>query len=147
VKYIAITIVIFLLIPHSGASAQGQGDPDSTELNLDSIRYRPDSLIHFGDPRITYSSDYNWNDTSVLGVLPSPEYYKNRYTDGDLLHKVVDNWGKGFDELYGTRNLRPILHGVAYRGGANNYYHTSKKRKNSNMSSTIIMTNSTFMKC
>jgi len=132
VKYIVITILITLLIPLSGASAQGQGDPDSTELNLDSIRYRPDSLIHFGDPRITYSPDYNWNDTSTLTTLPSPEYYKNRYTDGDLLYKVVDNWGKGFNELYGTRNLRPILHGVAYRGGANNYFHTSKKRKNSN---------------
>jgi len=61
-----------------------------------------------------------------------PSYYKNRYKETDLMYKIVDNWGNGFDSLYGTRNVRPILHGVAYRGGANNYYHKTAKRKNSN---------------
>ncbi len=60
------------------------------------------------------------------------EHYKKRYTETDLMYKIVDNWGNGFDNLYGTRNMRPILHGVAYRGGANNYYHKTAKRKNSN---------------
>lgn len=60
------------------------------------------------------------------------DYYKNRYVETDLMYKIVDNWGNGFDELYGTRNMRPILHGVAYRGGANNYYHKTAKRKNGN---------------
>jgi hypothetical protein len=46
----------------------------------------------------------------------SPEYYKQRYNGGDLTYKVVDNKGNGFDALYGARNLRPILYGVAYRG-------------------------------
>lgn len=59
-------------------------------------------------------------------------YYKNRYVETDLMYKIVDNWGNGFDSLYGTRNMRPILHGVAYRGGANNYYHKTDKRQNSN---------------
>jgi outer membrane protein OmpA-like peptidoglycan-associated protein len=59
-------------------------------------------------------------------------YYKNRYVETDLMYKIVDNWGNGFDSLYGTRNMRPILHGVAYRGGANNYYHKTDKRSNSN---------------
>lgn len=60
------------------------------------------------------------------------KYYKDRYKETDLMFKIVDNWGNGFDSLYGTRNMRPILHGVAYRGGGNNYYHKTKKRKNSN---------------
>ncbi|MCT4579906.1 MAG: OmpA family protein [Flavobacteriales bacterium] len=60
------------------------------------------------------------------------DYYKSRYVETDLMYKIVDNWGNGFDSLYGTRNMRPILHGVAYRGGANNYYHKTAKRKNSN---------------
>lgn len=64
--------------------------------------------------------------------LLSPEFYKERYNEKDLLHKVTDNFGDGFDSLYGTRNLRPILHGVAYRGGANNYYHKTRKRHNHN---------------
>ena len=50
----------------------------------------------------------------------TPEYYKKRYVETDLMYKVVDNFGNGFDSLYGARNMRPILHGVAYRGGANN---------------------------
>ncbi len=62
----------------------------------------------------------------------SPDYYQKRYKETDLLYKIVDNWGNGFDELYGTRNMRTILHGVAYRGGANNYYHKTAKRNNSN---------------
>lgn len=62
----------------------------------------------------------------------TPNFYKNRYKEEDLMTKVVDNFGNGFDSLYGTRNLRPILHGVAYRGGANNYFHKTAKRKNSN---------------
>lgn len=61
-----------------------------------------------------------------------PDYYKNRYVETDLMYKIVDNWGNGFDSLYGTRNMRPILHGIAYRGGGNNYYHKTDKRNNSN---------------
>ncbi len=60
------------------------------------------------------------------------DFYKARYKEEDLMTKVTDNFGNGFDSLYGTRNLRPILHGVAYRGGANNYFHKTAKRKNSN---------------
>jgi len=62
----------------------------------------------------------------------TPDYYQNRYKETDLLYKIVDNWGNGFEDLYGTRNMRTILHGVAYRGGANNYYHKTAKRNNSN---------------
>lgn len=73
---------------------------------------------------------------SLLSVKPlfalSPEYYKDRYNGGDLTYKITDNRGDGFDSLYGTRNLRPILYGVAYRGGANNYYHKENKRNNHN---------------
>ena len=72
--------------------------------------------IEFYDPKFPLTSDY----------------YINRYQETNLLQKIVDNWGNGFDSLYGARNLRPILHGVAYRGGANNYFHKSSKRKNSN---------------
>ena len=64
--------------------------------------------------------------------LMSVNHYKKRYQEVNLLTKIVDNKGNGFDSLYGTRNLRPVLHGVAYRGGANNYFHKTAKRKNTN---------------
>ncbi|MCP4439577.1 MAG: OmpA family protein [Aureispira sp.] len=59
-------------------------------------------------------------------------FYKNRYSEKDLLCKITDNSGDGCDILYGTRNMRAILHGIAYRGGANNYFHKTNKRRNSN---------------
>ena len=62
----------------------------------------------------------------------SLEFYKSRYNETDLLHKITDNYGNKFEELYGTRNMRPILHGIAYRGGGNNYYHKTDKRENQN---------------
>jgi outer membrane protein OmpA-like peptidoglycan-associated protein len=64
--------------------------------------------------------------------LLSPEFFIERYQSPDLMHKITDNRGDGFDSLYGTRNLRTILHGVAYRGGANNYFHKTAKRHNHN---------------
>ena len=60
------------------------------------------------------------------------EFYKNRYNVNCLNEKITDNFGNGFDALYGTRNMRTILYGIAYRGGANNFYHKVCKRDNHN---------------
>lgn len=62
----------------------------------------------------------------------TPQYYREHFGAETLLDKITDNWGKGCESLYGTRNLRPILHGAAYRGGANNYFHRDGRRKNQN---------------
>lgn len=59
-------------------------------------------------------------------------FYKAKYKVDCVDDKITDNFGNGFDSLYGTRNMRTILFGVAYRGGANNYYHKSDKRDNHN---------------
>ncbi|MBI3136105.1 MAG: OmpA family protein [Bacteroidetes bacterium] len=76
------------------------------------------------------------NYDSLFAIHPqlelNPQYYINRYGEKDLMYKITDNKGMGFDSLYGTRNMRPVLHGVAYRGGANNYYHETEKRDNQN---------------
>lgn len=76
------------------------------------------------------------NYDSLFAIHPeielNPQYYIRRYGEGDLMYKITDNKGNGFDSLYGTRNMRPVLHGVAYRGGANNYYHLTDKRDNQN---------------
>ncbi|MBI5325322.1 MAG: hypothetical protein HZB41_08655 [Ignavibacteriae bacterium] len=60
------------------------------------------------------------------------EYYKNKYVAKCLNEKITDNFGNGFDALYGTRNMRTILYGIAYRGGANNFYNKTCKRDNHN---------------
>lgn len=60
------------------------------------------------------------------------DYYQERYKVSCTDEKITNNFGKGFEALYGTRNMRPILHGVAYRGGSNNYYHETNKRDNHN---------------
>lgn len=50
----------------------------------------------------------------------------------DLMDKIINDRGNGYDTLYGVRNLRVVLHGVMYRGGANNSYNKYGKRDNSN---------------
>jgi len=84
---------------------------------------------------LTASPDSLQPDTNKVnkGVNKvGPDFYYRRYQKKNLVSKITDNEGKGFDSLYGTRNMRPILHGVAYRGGANNHFHQTLKRKNQN---------------
>ena len=110
----AITILLSIVFALNVTFAQ-----DTTSLAVDSIS--TDSVIMVDT--VTYLPPQ---------FALSPPFYKKRYKETDLMYKIVDNWGNGFDSLYGTRNMRPILHGVAYRGGANNYFHKTNKRKNSN---------------
>ena len=68
-------------------------------------------------------------------VSPSSKdylFFKKKYKETALLQKIVNNYGNGYSDLYGTRNVQPILYGLAYRGGANNYYHNTNKRNNHN---------------
>lgn len=58
--------------------------------------------------------------------------YRRRYPVKTALDKIVTNRGTGNESLYGTRNVRAVLNGVYYRGGANNAYHREGKRNNSN---------------
>ena len=59
-------------------------------------------------------------------------YYKDKFKVSCANEKITDNRGNGYDDLYGTRNMRTILYGVAYRGGANNHYHKTNQRHNHN---------------
>jgi hypothetical protein len=58
--------------------------------------------------------------------------YRKRYPVATALDKIVTNHGNGPEQLYGTRNVRAVLNGVYYRGGANNAFHRKSKRNNSN---------------
>lgn len=57
--------------------------------------------------------------------------YKSKYKVTNLTDKIVDNFGNGYEELYGLRNVRTLLFGAVYRGGGNNFYHKTNKRDNS----------------
>ena len=70
-------------------------------------------------------------DSTVFDFSKFREY-KEKYKVNFLQEKITDNKGNGFESLYGTRNCRTILYGVAYRGGGNNYYHRTNKRDNKN---------------
>lgn len=60
------------------------------------------------------------------------DFYKQRYNLKDPYTKLVGNTGNGDDNLYGVRNFRVVLHGIYYRGGANNVFNKYGKRGNSN---------------
>lgn len=65
------------------------------------------------------------------GAPVAGETHRNRYSLSSAADKIVGNNGKGFEGLYGTRNMRAVLNGVYYRGGANNVYFVPK-RSNAN---------------
>jgi hypothetical protein len=59
-------------------------------------------------------------------------FYQQRYPLKNDTTKLVDNYGRGYEDLYGTRNFRVVLNGVMYRGGANNDFNRNGKRANHN---------------
>lgn len=70
--------------------------------------------------------------TESFDLKKQVDLYKQRYNATDVYSKITDNHGNGFEDLYGTRNLRLVLHGIYYRGGANNLYNREGKRDNMN---------------
>ncbi|OGU17576.1 MAG: hypothetical protein A2X61_15335 [Ignavibacteria bacterium GWB2_35_12] len=97
-----------------------------------SYKYNIKSLLFYLLFFIISSVAFATDGIKFSNVEDKIEYYKNKYGAKCLNDKITDNFGNGNDALYGTRNMRTILYGIAYRGGANNYYHKSCKRDNHN---------------
>ncbi len=74
--------------------------------------------------------NYSYAETSA--IFSQSDFYKKRYELQTLNQKLTNNRGEGFELLYGTRNFRAVLNGVQYRGGANNKFHRTNIRDNSN---------------
>jgi hypothetical protein len=70
--------------------------------------------------------------TSHFDLRKQVENYKLRYGLRDPYTKLINYEGNGYEPLYGVRNFRVVLHGVYYRGGANNTHNRNLFRKNSN---------------
>ena len=68
-------------------------------------------------------------------------FYEKKYPLTSANQKLVDNQGNGYEDLYGTRNLRVVLAGVYYRGGANNVNNKYGERSNMNPLPEIGLTN------
>lgn len=58
--------------------------------------------------------------------------FRRRYGLGNALTTLVTDHGDGYAGLYGTRNVRAVLNGIFYRGGANNAFDHGPKRANKN---------------
>ncbi|CAG5086159.1 OmpA family protein [Parvicella tangerina] len=123
--FISFTLVVAF------ANAIQEHDPPVGDTNVVDTLLTEAELLEKEFPEICPEEDYeHWVYNPAYHL--TPDYYKERYNEKDLMYKIVDNWGNGYDSLYGARNMRPILHGVAYRGGANNYFHKEAKRSNHN---------------
>jgi outer membrane protein OmpA-like peptidoglycan-associated protein len=121
--------ILFLFITLTGFS-QHIIHPKGDSTLKDEL-YTNEQMSKMNFPEICPNTPYEHRIYNPAFYYTS-EFYKERYKERDLMYKVTDNWGNGNEALYGTRNMRPILHGVAYRGGANNYYHAEAKRHNHN---------------
>lgn len=79
---------------------------------------------------LTGAAEISWPNDRV-------SEFRERYvdlmtSDNHLMSKIVSDRGNGYEPLYGLRNMRTVLHGVMYRGGANNVYHRDNPRDNRN---------------
>ncbi|ASD64669.1 hypothetical protein B9G79_14390 [Bdellovibrio bacteriovorus] len=61
-------------------------------------------------------------DPSIFRLDREVKKFQARYGLESASEKSTDNKGLGDTNLWGTRNFRVVLHGVLYRGGANNKY-------------------------
>jgi hypothetical protein len=75
---------------------------------------------------------WSGNSKPVFNLEDQVKTYKERYKVLKPNEKITTEKGEGFNDLYGTRNMRPVLHGIYYRGGANNKYNKNQKRDNQN---------------
>jgi outer membrane protein OmpA-like peptidoglycan-associated protein len=124
-------LFISIVLLSTTVLANLEHDPPVGDTNIVDTLLTEEELLNKDFPEICPEDDYeHWIYNPDYHL--TPDYYKDRYTETDLMYKIVDNWGNGYDSLYGARNMRPILHGVAYRGGANNYFHKEAKRNNHN---------------
>lgn len=78
------------------------------------------------------AESHSENEYQRFSLSTEVEKWKKLIPLKDVYTKQVDNYGNGDESLYGLRNLRLVLHGVYYRGGANNYYHKEDPRENMN---------------
>lgn len=62
-------------------------------------------------------------DDAFVRLTNQSQDYRARYALADVFSKLVNNHGDLYPALYGVRNFRVVLHGVYYRGGANNVYN------------------------
>lgn len=79
-------------------------------------------------------------DANAFRLNQEVKKFKTRYELETASEKATDNKGIGDEELWGTRNFRVVLHGVMYRGGANNKYF-SPVRSNTNPLPTTGLSN------
>lgn len=93
---------------------------DTTLIKTRYEAFSGDTLF-FGAPRFNLDT-----------VGDKISFYKSRYKAFALNDTIVNNKGNGNELLYGTRNMFPVLHGVVYRGGANNFFHRNMPRANVN---------------
>ena len=73
-------------------------------------------------------------EPAPVPAVQAPIQHKlpGKYSTGSLEKKLVDNRGNSYEPLYGTRNVRVVLKGLVFRGGANNKNNKHGKKANGN---------------
>lgn len=118
-KLLAFNLLLVLLI---GCQSQNP----LLQKNSYSPNDNPDQLADLPENNSAQKSE------EPFSLAKQVEDFRLRYNLKNAFDKLVDNRGNGFTDLYGTRNFRVVLHGIYYRGGANNKFHNQDPRHNEN---------------
>lgn len=132
VKKILVASILSAAVVACGKDGGGIGNNTELPLEEGSPIIAPDPTPVQDSPTIP--------DVTGFRLDQEVQKYKARYGNVDENTKLVDNTGKGDSELYGTRNVRTVLTGVLYRGGANNRY-LNPPRSNVNPLPTVGLNN------
>lgn len=81
---------------------------------------------------ISFTFSITAQQSETIHLLERAKKYKEKYNTSSIYDKITDNFGENCPSVYGTRNMRVVLNGIVYRGGANNYYNKNNKRENEN---------------
>lgn len=106
---------------------------EATNLQSKPVENNPEQQIDSPqDSTTTTSTTVTTTTIPNQTLLEEFATWKKHYKTSNPLAKLTDNRGAGYEDLYGTRNFRVVLHGVYYRGGGNNKYLKPTPRENEN---------------
>lgn len=124
--------------PASADNSTATQPTDPSDSNEQTGTNEPSETVGSNDPAA--KDDFSTQIEANFNLVQEVKRFDLRYELDSLTEKLTDNKGKGAAEFYGTRNLRMVLPGVLYRGGANNKY-LNPPRSNTNPLPTIGLKN------
>ncbi|MNK19531.1 hypothetical protein D3C87_377530 [compost metagenome] len=139
-KYFSLSKITLLALLTAPLLACSEGSIHSLALSPDDSAQGAEPPVVDPGPETDLEGENPPTTENKFRLDQEVNKFKLRYGVTSASTKLVDNKGQGNEDLYGARNVRVVLHGVMYRGGANNKY-LNPPRNNVNPLPTVGLNN------